>query len=177
VGVSSMHESEEPLRERLQGVVFIGVVREGDKRVCIDVLSDSHGPFCKEGVPWGDLDVSGECSAFPARDGKGGELAVVWDEVARVDVMARDDRGQGCLLMESGDLLLEVMDHVLIGSGTGDEGLRGSLGDISEALTVSPGFKSLKDGKSRTREEGRGDLNGGCDTELVFFIHLDANTW
>jgi hypothetical protein len=118
-----MHEFNKPLREGLRGVVFIGVMGQGSEGVHIDVFPDPHSSLCKGGVPGGDLDISCDCSAPPAGDDKVEESAIVLNEVAGLEVLVGDDGGWGSLLAESGDLLLEVVDRVLIGSGPGDEGL------------------------------------------------------
>jgi hypothetical protein len=117
-----MHEFNEPLREGLWGVVFIGVVGQGGEGVHIDIFPNPHSPFCEGRVPGGDPDVLGDCSAPPAGNDEVGEPAVVLDKVAGSEVLVRDDGGWGGLLVESGDLLLEVVDRVLIGSSPSDEG-------------------------------------------------------
>ena len=147
--MSSMNHSG-----RGSGVVLIGVVGEGSEGVCVNIFSNPHGPFCEGRVSWGDLNISSDCSTSPARDNECGELAIVLDKVVGAEVMMGDDRGQGCLLAELGDLLLEVVDHVLIGSGAGDKGSGGSLGNLSKALSASSSSKGLEDGEGRVRGEG-----------------------
>jgi hypothetical protein len=172
-----VHEFNKPLREGLRRVFFVGVVRGGSEGVCVDVFSDPHGSFSEGGVSWGDSDVVGDRSGSPAGDDEGGEPAVVLDKVAGAEVMAGDNWGQGSLLAELGDLLLEVTDRVLIGSGLGDEGPWGGLGDASEGLRTSSSSEGLKDSKGWARGEGRGDIEGRCDRKFLFFVHFDANTW
>jgi hypothetical protein len=94
-----------------------------------------------------------------------------------VDVMVRDDGGWGCLLAEPVNLFLKVVDHVLISSGVGDEGSEGGLGNILEGFCASSSPEGLEDGEGGARGEGRGDLDGGCDIELMLLIHLNADAW
>lgn len=142
-----MHKLNELLREGLQGIVFIKAVGQGGKGVYIDVLPNSHGSFCKGGAPGGDSDVSCDHLTSPAGDDKVGELAIVLDKVAGSEVMAGNNGGWGSLLAESGDLLLEVADRVLIGGSLGDEGLQGCLGDVSKGFCAPPDSEGLEDGE------------------------------
>ena len=62
-------------------------------------------------------------------------MSIVLDEMVRADVVVGDNRGQGCLLVESVNLFLEVADHVLIGGSTGNKkGPRRQLGQHFKGL-------------------------------------------
>jgi len=148
VGVSGVHEFNEPLREGLRGVVFVGVVGQGGEGVRIDIFPDSHSSFCEGGVPRGDSDISCDRPTSPAGDDEVGESAIVLDEVAGSVVLAGDDGGRGSLLAESGDFLLKVADRVLIGGGPGDEGSGGGLCDVAKGFSAPSSPKGLEDSES-----------------------------
>jgi hypothetical protein len=143
MGVSGVHEFNEPLREGLRGVIFVGVVGQGGEGVRVDIFPDSHGSFCEGGVSRGDADILCNCSTSPAGDDEIGESAIVLDEVAGSVVLSRDNGGRGSLLAEPGDFLLKVADRVLIGSSPGDEGPGGGLRDIAKGFGASSGPEGL----------------------------------
>jgi hypothetical protein len=134
----------ESLREGLRWVILVRVMGEGDEGVHVNILSDSYGSLGKRGVPWGNLNILGKGLISPVEDDESKESPIVLDEMVGADVVVRNNGGWGHLLTELVILCLEVMDCVLIGSGAGDEGPRGGLGDLLEVSCTSPSPEGLE---------------------------------